>query len=134
MADGFFSKGNGWSGLVPYDPAKHKPRSNPDGSYSTEIEVTGDSPDGSTWNIPTLWFDADGNPRELPEVAAQTLAQRYEAETGNMFPRFGSVDEAVAAARARSAAGGAMKTPLALFGGQHNQPSAQIRAWLEGQK
>lgn len=103
------------TGMVfePYSPTKHKPRDNKDGSFSTEIEVTTESPDGKYWNIPALWFKEDGTSVELGEDEAAQFAQRYEAETGKQFPRFDSVDQAVNFAEQRSAAGGASETELA---------------------
>ena len=97
----------GWSGPRPFDPATNVPRDNGDGSVSTELTVTNDAPDGGYWNIPTLWWDKSGQPVEMPDVEAQKMALQYEQATGKKFPRFKSVDEAVSAAKARSAGGGA---------------------------
>lgn len=95
----------------PYMPGTDKPRDNGDGSYSTEVIVTVDAPGGGVWNIPSMWFGKDG-PKDVTEDQASKLAQEYEKATGNTFPRFASAPEAVKAAEARSAAGGASDAPL----------------------
>lgn len=76
-------------------------RRNPDGSVSTEVSITVTDPrlnDGKPTNIPSLWRGV-----ELSEDDAVTAAMR----SGRTFAAYSSVDEAVASARQRSAAGGA---------------------------
>lgn len=78
---------------------------NADGSQSTELTVT--VPVGDKWaNVPSLWMTPEG-PQRFDEDQAAAMAQEYSAATGESFPSFSSVDEAVSAAKARSQAGGA---------------------------
>jgi hypothetical protein len=101
--------------LRPYDPAKDQPRINPDGSVSTEITRTVQTPDGGWTNVPSLWF-GDTGPVDLTTQSDDQLAQlaaQYEQGSGQVFPRYGSVEEAEKAAVARSAGGGAQFTGLA---------------------
>lgn len=74
---------------------------NSDGSYSTELSITVTNPalnGGRPTNIPSLWgrkvLDEDG-------------AVRAAVASKRAFSSFGSIDEAVRAAQARSNAGGA---------------------------
>ena len=108
-------------GLVPFDPAIHTPQDvglGEPGSVSTEYIATVDAPDGSVMLIPTIWWDAEGNPklfeREDTDKAIE-LAIDYEQSTGKQFPRFpaGAYAEADDYAISRSRAGGASQTPLA---------------------
>jgi len=108
-------------GLVPFDPAIHTPQDlglGEPGSVSTEYIATVDAPDGSVMLIPTIWWDAEGNPklfeREDTDKAIE-LAIDYEQSTGKQFPRFpaGAYAEADDYAISRSKAGGASQTPLA---------------------
>ena len=108
-------------GLVPFDPAIHTPQDvglGEPGSVSTEYIATVDAPDGSVMLIPTIWWDAEGNPklfkREDTDKAIE-LAIDYEKSTGKQFPRFpaGAYAEADDYAISRSKAGGASQTPLA---------------------
>jgi hypothetical protein len=87
--------------LVPFDPRRHTPRRNRDGTISTELSMTFDSPDGGYWNVPSIWW-SDKGPVELDENMAYEQALRYETETGRRFPRFNSVAEATRAAEERS--------------------------------
>lgn len=76
-------------------------RKNADGSYSTEVSITVTNPrlnGGRPTNIPSLWGGV-----ELDEDRAVSRA----IESGRKFDSFGSIDEAVTAAAARSNAGGA---------------------------
>lgn len=76
-------------------------RQNADGSYSTEVSITVTNPrlnGGKPTNIPSLWGG-----KELSEEDSVDAALK----SGRSFQTFGSIDEAVAAAKARSAAGGA---------------------------
>lgn len=93
--------------IRPFNSGERRPNS--DGSYSTEISTTWELPDGKWVNVPSLWmakngpvqFDADD------EEAILGAMKAYEAESGKPFPRFASEGEAVKAAKARSASGGA---------------------------
>lgn len=76
-------------------------RQNADGTYSTELSITVTDPrlnGGRPTNIPSLWGG-----RELNEDGAVEAA----LGSGRQWQSFRSIDEAVAAAKARSAAGGA---------------------------
>ena len=100
-------------GLEPFDPEKHKPRDIGKGGPSTELTLTEDAPGGGVWNIPSIWWDRDGNPAEVSRQDAHRLAVEYEEKTGERFPRFENSDAGVSAARERSASGGASKGRLA---------------------
>ena len=76
-------------------------RANNDGSYSTEVSITVTDPrlnGGAPTNIPSLWGG-----QEVGEEAAVTNA----IKSGNKYQPFQTVAQAVAAAQARSNAGGA---------------------------
>jgi hypothetical protein len=80
-------------------------RQNADGSYSTEMSITVTDPrlnGGRPTNIPSLWKG-----REVPQEQAITNA----LATRKPYAAFNSIDEAVQAAKARSAAGGAAAGP-----------------------
>lgn len=99
--------------LRPYDRRVDRPRQNPNGSYSTEITRTVETPNG--WaNVPSLYWNQKGsqdfgqfNDDQLAQLAAQ-----YESQSGSRFPRYGSLNEAEAAAEQRSAGGGALQGQL----------------------
>ena len=101
--------------LRPFDASQDKPRSNPDGSYSTEITRTVETPEG--WAVvPSLWFGGEGGPRDFGAMSddqLSALAQRYEKTSKQKFPRYKSLDEADAFATERSKQGGATTAPLA---------------------
>lgn len=93
--------------LRPFHPDER--RDNGDGTYSTEISTTWQLPDGKWVNVPSLWMGKDG-PKQFDasdEDGILGAMQRWEAKSGQQFPRFASMEEAEAAAQARSAAGGA---------------------------
>ena len=76
-------------------------RQNADGTHSTEVSITVTNPklnEGRPTNIPSLWGGK--------EVSEDEAVERALA-TGKPYQSFPSIDEAVAAARQRSAAGGA---------------------------
>ena len=101
-------------GLEPFDPKKHKPTDVGKGGLSTEYLATEYAPDGSVWNIPTLWWTKEGKPMLLDRIEdAVAVADEYERKSGKRFPRFKSLDEGVAAAKKRSKAGGATHNFLA---------------------
>lgn len=81
---------------------------NPDGSYSTERTATYRLPDGKWVNLPTLWMGPDG-PVDLAGKEEDVLktASAFEKATGSVYRRFDTVDQAEAAAKERSANGGA---------------------------
>ena len=87
------------------------------GSPSTEYLTTIVLEDGSALVAPSIWWSKDGSPRFLGDTetqtpfedAVRTMVEKYEEETGLMFPRFNSVEEADKFAANRSKAGGATK-------------------------
>ena len=88
-----YSKENTHDGL----PA----RANADGSYSTEVSITVTNPrinNGAPTNIPSMWGG-----QEVDEETAVDNALK----TGKKYPSFKTINEAVAAAKERSDAGGA---------------------------
>lgn len=84
---------------------------NPDGSVSTERTITYQLDDGRWVNSPTLFMTPSGvrSFSEQPEVA-EMIAKRLMLEYGFDFPTFNSLEEAEAAAKARSEAGGAFSS------------------------
>jgi len=99
--------------LIPFDPKKHKAIDLPGGGKATEYLASEQSPEGTAWNIPQIWFDTEsGKPRFLKGDAAWDEAKAYEERTGNKFPRYNTIKQAVSAAEKRSAAGGASKKSL----------------------
>lgn len=99
--------------LRPFKPGEQRP--NPDGSYSTEISTTWQTPDGQWVNVPSLWMGPNGPKQFDPNDEDSILGamQAFEAANGPTFQRFGSEQDAVGAAKARSAAGGAGSGPQA---------------------
>lgn len=91
----------------PFNPGEQV--NNADGSYSTERTRTVRVGDG--WiNVPSLWMGPNNQPADLAPMSddfLSTFATHYENQTGSKWLRFKSIDEAVAAAKARSAQGGA---------------------------
>jgi hypothetical protein len=85
-------------------------RLNPDGSYSTEITMTDQDPQGRWEVYPSLWMGPNG-PVELPGRQAMQAADAYE-KRGYQFPRFNDLDNSERWAVSRSKGGGAA-TPLA---------------------
>lgn len=84
---------------------------NADGSYSTERTVTVQMPDGGWANVPSLWMGPNGpvdmKAMGMNDDAIAQAAGVFERKNGTRFVRFGNIDQAVSAARARSEAGGA---------------------------
>ena len=72
---------------------------NPDGSYSTERSITVDI-DGQFYNIPSMYGGKEVSPEEAKRMAIENGLS--DVETGREFTPYGTVDEAVAAAQARS--------------------------------
>lgn len=108
--------------LVPFDPKKHKAIALPGGGKATEYLASEHSPEGAAWNIPQIWFDAEsGKPQFLKGDQAWDEAKSYEERTGNKFPRYKTIEQAVSAAKKRSAAGGASEKSLI----NRNQKNAQ---------
>ncbi len=94
-------------GLEPFDPKKHKAVDVGRGGPSTELLATEFAPDGSVWNIPTLWWSKDGKPVVIDRIEdAVKVADEYERATGKRFPRFESIDHGILAAKKRSKKGG----------------------------
>ncbi len=104
-----FAQGDNPDGpqLRPFRPGESRP--NAGGSYSTEISTTWQLPDGKWVNVPSLWMSKSGPQQFAPDDEEGILGamQKYEAASGTTFPRFPSESAAVAAAKARSEAGGA---------------------------
>jgi len=74
---------------------------NSDGSVSTEISITVTDPqlnDGKPTNIPSLWKG---------RIVSQEEAIKNALASGNTYQSFSTIDAAVKAAKAKSAAGGA---------------------------
>jgi hypothetical protein len=108
--------------IEPFDPEKHEPIDTVGGMKATEYLASEPSPEGSAWNIPTIWYD-----KETKEPVflggkdnsdrAWNAAYRYEKETGIKFPRYKDIPSAVDAAINRSKAGGATKEKLGMAKG-----------------
>jgi hypothetical protein len=85
-------------------------RKNPNGSVSTEIEITVEDEalnGGKPTNIPSLWMTPSGI-IEADFEQAIDLARK----SGLLFPSFTSVDDAVNAAEERSGRGAVFSGPL----------------------
>ena len=121
------------SELEPFDPKKHKPIDTVGGMKSTEYLVSEESPEGTAWNIPTIWFD-----KKTKEPVLRTgddawnTALEYEEETGKKFPRYKSISEAVDAAKKRSGKGGATEKKLDMAEGGAVPMNNQMRMFAEG--
>jgi len=99
--------------LEPFNPKKHKPIQTVGSNYATEYLASEISPEGTAWNIPTIWFNKEtGEPTYLKGDKAWNTALEYENETGKRFPRFNSIEKAVKSAESRSKRGGASKNKL----------------------
>lgn len=101
-----------YKGPRPFDPSKDKPIKVNQDDKMTEQLISAEAPDGSTWAIPTVWFNADGEHMVFDAKTALFAAQRYEENTGSKFPRFKSVDQAEAYIMDRSSKGGASKRSI----------------------
>lgn len=80
------------------------------GKYSTERVRTVQNPDGTWMNVNSLWMGRDGTVTDLANKSDDWLASYarfHETSAGVKFDRYDSLNQAVAAAKARSAAGGA---------------------------
>ena len=108
--------------IEPFDSEKHEPIDTVGGMKATEYLASEPSPEGSAWNIPTIWYD-----KETKEPVflggkdnsdrAWNAAYRYEKETGIKFPRYKDIPSAVDAAINRSKDGGATKEKLGMAKG-----------------
>jgi hypothetical protein len=97
----------------PFDPDKHTAIDLPGGRKATEYLASERSPEGQAWNIPQIWFDTEtGKPKFFKGDMAWNAAQDYEKRTGNRFPRYDTIPDAVSAAKKMSASGGASKKSL----------------------
>ena len=121
------------SELEPFDPKKHKPIDTVGGMKSTEYLASEESPEGTAWNIPTIWFD-----KKTKEPVLRTgddawnTALEYEEKTGKKFPRYKSIPEAVDAAKKRSSKGGATEKKLDMAEGGAVPMNNQMRMFAEG--
>ena len=101
------------SEFEPFDPDKHNAVDLPGGRKATEYLASEESPEGGAWNIPQIWFNAKtGEAKFFTIDDAWNAAQDYEKRTGNKFPRYNSISDAVSAAKKRSDSGGASKKSL----------------------
>ena len=99
--------------LRPFEASRDKPRKNSDGSYSTEITRTVETPSG--WaNVPSLWYNDKGstNLGHLSDDQLSNVSTRFEKRSGRTFSRYKTLNEAETAARGRSKKGGALRGPL----------------------
>lgn len=98
--------GGGDGKLRPFAPGERV--DNADGTYSTEVTTTWQTPDGTWINVPSLWMGPDGPVKFEPgdEKGILGTVEEYERENGPTWERFATLEEAEAAAKARSAAGG----------------------------
>lgn len=113
--------------LRPFHAGEFVP--NDDGTVSTERTATIDGPDGGFMNVPTLWKRADGMTVDLGKVPPATLgvvAASYARRSGEAFPTFPTVKEAVGAAKRRSANGGAFQDPAAADAAAQNAVSGNL--------
>lgn len=94
----------------PYDPSRDHPTDMGLGGLSTEYLRTYDTPFGESVNVPSIWFTESGLPFLSPDP--YSTAMDYEAATGRLFPTYDTTDEAVTAAKMRSANGGAQHRAL----------------------
>jgi hypothetical protein len=98
-------------------------RQNADGSVSTEVSITVTDPrinNGAPTNIPSLWEGVQRSEEESVKRAAAS---------GKNYQAFGSIPEAVNAAKSRSAAGGASAPQQ-----RQSAPVAQVPAAPRGRK
>lgn len=93
--------------LEMFDPARHKPKDIGLGGPSTEYLVTGQDDAGRWFNYPTIQWRGD-EPVKMNDEAARALALHQEKTQGGLLPRYETMEEAVAAARQRSAGGGGL--------------------------
>lgn len=95
--------------LRPFEPGEYI--DNGDGSYSTERTQTVQAPDGAWINVPSLWMSPGGYVDLADdEDGIVQAATAFESRMG-LFPRHKTLEEAVVAAKARSAGGGAFNGP-----------------------
>lgn len=107
------------NGMQPFNPKTDKPQDVGLGGPSTEYLVGGEDPYGTNLNYPSIWW-MGGKPALLDQDAAYDQTNRWEAGTGQMFPRYRNEQAAEFAARNRSATGGAEHQPLAGLYGYKN--------------
>ena len=101
------------SEFEPFDPDKHTAIDLPGGRKATEYLASEKSPEGKAWNIPQIWFNTKtGEAKFFTSDKAWNTAQDYEKRTGNKFPRYNRISDAVSAAKKMSASGGASKKSL----------------------
>jgi len=95
--------------LRPFQGDERRP--NPDGSYSTELTMTDQDPQGRWEVYPSLWMGPQG-PVELRSGPAMQAANNYE-QFGYRFPRFEDLAASEQWATERSKGGGVGQSPLA---------------------
>ena len=87
--------------LTPFNPEIHTPVDVGFGEPSTEYLITIEDDNGEVMVVPSIWWTADNQARFMgdPETdtvfqeSVKAMAQKYEEETGMMFPRFGKASE-----------------------------------------
>ena len=99
-------------GVTPYDPVRHKSQDIGYGAPSTERLASEYLPDGTIANVPTVWWDNNGNPIEMTHDQAVEYAILHEQMSGKHLPRYDNIPIAVERAKHRSANDGATHTPL----------------------
>lgn len=87
-------------------------RPNPDGTSSTELLRAESINENEHIVIPSLFSGPDGLV-ELDADGAVRAALDYERRTGNRFPRFDNIEDAISASMSRSETGGTASGPLA---------------------
>lgn len=80
-------------------------RENPDGTYSTELSMT-EKVGNQFINFPSLYKTREGIKEFNDPTRALEIALDYEKRTGNAFPRFNSLQDALDAAQRRTNQGG----------------------------
>ena len=79
------------------------------GYTSTERTRTVKTPEGKWMNVNTLWKTHNGTTRDIGHKSddfVSATARRYEERTKRYYPKYDTLFEAVAKAKARSSEGG----------------------------
>lgn len=116
-------------GLRPFDPYQDTPQDVGFGGPSTEYLSTLTDQLGYATNVPRIWWDRNGKPHVVSDKNALAFASDYEGSSGQYFPRYNSMAQAVEAAQHRSARGGASTNALAKP--LRDNPSEDFRRIIE---